>query len=511
MANIIKCIVIAVFVMFISTNQAQDYGSTDFHATGDKEAHAAFTIGLLKMHNFEFEDARASFQEAIEIDSDFTMAYWGEALSYEQSFWRRYETEKSRAVLSRLGDTPEARAAKAVTQREKDYLATVEILFGEGEQREREESYSVALKDLSEKYPDDLDAKALYALSILVTTYGGRDYARYMRAGAITEEIMDVNPRHPGGLHYNIHSYDDPIHGPLGLRAARLYDKVAPSAVHALHMVSHIYYSLGMWEEGVDRNIRSYDEAVKRLASPDDLYGHQAFHSLTWVPYAFQQMGENAKALEYIAKISKQVEQYGEEHAVTRENFAKVRAAYIVDTQEWDSELADVKISHKGLSDYAHATDIYTNGLIAINRGDLEQARVELGKMEGDMMGDAMEGMGNMPGMVMTSGKRSDVAPGLYRLALQGQIALAESDNETAVELISQAEQIEGALPSEYGPAVPVQPMAELLADVYAQIGDKELAREYYELSLSRAVGRIRSVNGLNTLENSNASIASGE
>lgn len=246
MMNIFISSVLAVFVVFFSAAQAQDYGSTNFHATGDKEAHSAFTLGLLKMHNFEFEDARASFQKAIQIDSDFTMAYWGEALSHEQAFWRRYDTEKSRQILARLGDTPQARAAKAVTQREKDYIASIEILFGEGSQKEREGGYSGALKKLHEKYPDDLDAAAFYALSILVTTYGGRDFSRYMRAAAITEDILDVNPRHPGALHYNIHSYDDPIHGPLGLRAARVYSEVAPAAVHALHMGSHIYYPIGV-------------------------------------------------------------------------------------------------------------------------------------------------------------------------------------------------------------------------------------------------------------------------
>lgn len=182
---ILSSVFVGFFVIYLTIVQAQNYGSTDFHASGSEEAHAVFTTGLLKMHNFEFEDARSSFQEAILIDPDFTMAYWGEALSYEHSFWRRYETEKSREVLSRLGVTPEARAARAVTQREKDYLASIEILFGEGTQQEREIAYSNALKQLHEKYPEDLDAAAFYALSILITTYGGRGFARYMRAGAI--------------------------------------------------------------------------------------------------------------------------------------------------------------------------------------------------------------------------------------------------------------------------------------------------------------------------------------
>jgi len=264
---------------------------------------------------------------------------------------------------------------------------------------------------------------------------------------------------------------------------------------------------MGMWDEGIERNVRSFEAAVARQDDPDDEYGHQAYHSLTWIPYGYQQQGKNKQAREYIAKIQKQMKLHNSaENAKHRNNLAKTRASYVVDTQEWDSDLANLKISHKGLSDYAHVTDIYAQGLIAIKRGDLDLAREELAKMEGDMMGgmmggkDSMDKMGSMAGMVMTSGKRSEVAPSLLRLALQGQMALAEGKHEKALELIQKAEKIEGALPSEYGPPVPVQPMAELLADVYAEIGDKDMARKYYEISLERAVGRVRSLNGLSKL-----------
>ena len=208
-----RTVAVTILIGLALTGQAQtqeDYGYTEFEASGSPEAHQVFLRGLLQLHNFEYEDARASFQEASSIDSDFTMAYWGEALSYEHSFWGRFNIEESRAVMARLGATPEARAAKAQTQREKDYLHTLEVLFSEGTQEERELRYSDALRELHEKYPDDLDAAAFYALSILFTTYGGRDYTRYMQAAAIAEEILDKNPLHPGALHYSIHSYDDP-------------------------------------------------------------------------------------------------------------------------------------------------------------------------------------------------------------------------------------------------------------------------------------------------------------
>ena len=157
-------------ILSLAVQAQENYGMTEFEATGAAEAQPAFLRGLLQLHNFEYPDARASFQEALAIDPDFGMAYWGEALTWEHTFWRRYDLEQSRAVLQRLGPTPEARAARMQTQREKDYLASIEILFGEGAQDERNLAYSEALKALHEKYPDDLDAAALYALSILVVS-----------------------------------------------------------------------------------------------------------------------------------------------------------------------------------------------------------------------------------------------------------------------------------------------------------------------------------------------------
>lgn len=466
----------------------QSYGRTEFQASGSPKAHEVFLTGLLQLHNFEFDDARASFQEALSIDRNFTMAYWGESLSYEYSFWREYDTEASRAVLSRLGATPEERASKAQTAREKAYLHTVEILFGEGSQQEREVGYSAALRRLHEQYPEDLDAAAFYALSILVTTYDGRDAARYMRAAAITEEILDKNPVHPGALHYNIHSYDDPVHAPLGLRAAGNYVNVAPSAVHALHMGAHIYYALGMWEEGTDRNIRAFEEAVARQASPDDPYGGQAYHALTWLIYGLPQQGKREEARRRLALIEQQVERYGDDDPVHRQHYVATRASYIVDTQEWDSYYADVEIGHDGLRLDSIATDYYVQGLVALNRGDRSKARAALAAMGSE--DSVMNPERSRP-------ERSVMVPRLLRLALEGQIELVAGHTNKSLALIEQAVELEAGLPFGNGPAVPVQPMAELLADTYLTLGDHRMAKKYYELSLQRSVGRERSRLGL--------------
>ena len=481
LAGLLLNLVAAGAVSAGSTAAFDIYGTTDFHASGDPKAHEVFIQGLLKLHNFEYEDARASFLAVQEIDADFAMAYWGEALTWENPLWNRFNTEASRAVLARLGATPEERAAKFETDREKAYLRSIEALFAEGSQQEREIAYSAALNEIYTAYPDDLDAAALYALSLLTTSYGGRDFSLYMRSGAITEGILDVNPRHPGALHYQIHSYDDPVHAPLGLRAAKLYAEVAPSAIHALHMGSHIYYALGMWDLGLERNTRSFEEAVSRQPSPEDEYGNQAYHALTWVIYGLNQVGKSGEAAEKLALIEDQVSRYdGKMH---RQNFIAGRASYLVDSGDWDNPVASLSVSYDGLDPFSLATDHYVKGLLALNKGNEAGARAALAALGG-------------ADPVMVRNRRAMV-PRLLHLELEGQIELAAGNKEQAIVLMEEAAELESSVSPAYGPAQPVQPAAELLADTYLAIGDYESARHNYELSLKSFVGRQRSLAGL--------------
>ncbi|PYQ63020.1 MAG: hypothetical protein DMF53_11485, partial [Acidobacteria bacterium] len=213
-------------------------GEVSFANSGSPAAQASFLRGLALLHNFEYEDAAAEFHKAQAIDPGFAMAYWGEAMTYTHPVWMQQNAAAARAALGRLGATPEARLAKAKTERERDYLRAVEILYGDGTKEERDFRYADAMAALHQRYPDDVDATAFYALSLLGTAHQGRDFAVYMKSAALLEEVFPTHQHHPGVLHYLIHSYDDPIHAPLGLRAARLYGTVAPNAGHALHMTS---------------------------------------------------------------------------------------------------------------------------------------------------------------------------------------------------------------------------------------------------------------------------------
>src|SRR5438132_2128364 len=243
-------ILVLTFVLLLCTTAAlgqQAYGEVAFVNSGPGAVQADFLHGLAQLHNFEYDDAAEHFRKAQQIAPDFALAFWGEAMTKNHALWHEEDVAAARLILKRLGLTPEARLAKALTEREKLYLQSIEVLFGDGAKEERDRRYESVLAELHRKFPEDVDAASFYALAILGTAEHGRAFASYMRAAAVLEEVSPQHPRHPGVVHYLIHSYDDSIHAPLGLRAARIYAKIAPEAGQAQHMTTQLFRALGTW------------------------------------------------------------------------------------------------------------------------------------------------------------------------------------------------------------------------------------------------------------------------
>ena len=459
---------------------AEQYGTTDFHASGDPEAHALFIRGLVMLHNFEYEDAREVFRQARSLDPDFVMAYWGEALTHEHPLWNQQNLPAARAVLAQLAPSAGGRIGRAQTEREKAYIHSVNVLFGEGNARERDYAYSAALEAISETWPEDVDARALYALSVLTTSHDGRDFYKFMQAGAITEELMDRAPRHPGVLHYNIHSYDDPVHAPLGLRAADVYSEVAPAAVHALHMPSHIYFALGDYERAGHLNARSFEAALERIKEKNLSYNGQAYHSLSWLLYSRLQEGRFDEARRLVGYAEQEWKKA--DTPTNRNGFIVCRSNYIIDTQAWDDPLLDLEVSYDKVWPSTIAMDQYIMGLQALHRGGAAKTR---GIVESFVRSPSPD-----------SKNIRAAAPTVLKLLLEGRLVVAEGKREQGLALMQQAVELEQTLAPAIGPAMP-QPAAEALADVYLETGAPDQARENYELALTRAVNRRRSVEGL--------------
>ena len=255
---------IAVLIVASPSPARAQVGRVAFPNSGSPAAQASFLAGLAQLHNFEYASAAELFRTAQQIDVGFALAYWGEAMTYNHAVWMEQDLGAARRVLDRLGPTSEARVAKGATARERGYLQAIEQLYGAGTKPARDIAYAAAMAEMHRSYPDDPDAAAFYALALLGTAHNGRDLAISMRAAAILEPVFHDHPDHPGAAHYLIHCYDDPIHAPLGLRAARVYATIAPSAGHAQHMTSHIFLALGMWDEVVAANeagVRVVDQA----------------------------------------------------------------------------------------------------------------------------------------------------------------------------------------------------------------------------------------------------------
>jgi len=248
-----------------ANNSESQLGDIQLKVTGTEAAQPHFEKGLLLLHSFEYEDAREAFLAAQEEDPKFAMAYWGEAMTFHHSLWLRQEKDKAVAALEKLAPSKEERIQLTGTELEKDFMTGAEILFGEGTKVERDVAYKNHMEKLTTKYPKNHEVSALYAISLLGATGEGRDNEIYGKSAKIAQGIIKENPNHPGALHYLIHAFDDPEHAPLAKLAADSYSKVAPDAAHALHMPSHIYVSMGLWDEVVILECKYKTNGKKRI------------------------------------------------------------------------------------------------------------------------------------------------------------------------------------------------------------------------------------------------------
>ena len=451
-----------------------DLGTTHFPTSGAPRAQRDFLRGLLLLHSFEYDAARRAFQAAERTDPNFAMAYWGEALTYNQTLWGEQDLDAARLALTNLAATPEQRAAKAGTARERSYLASVEQLYGAGDKTHRDANYSAALGELARTYPDDLDARSLYALSILGLSNGVRNVRNYMRAAAEAEAVYDIDKHHPGALHYLIHAYDDPIHAPLGLRAARLYGKVAPAASHAQHMPSHIFFALGMWDEAIDANVASL-----RIARAQHDGG---YHSLVWLVYAYLQKDRRHEAEELVRSVAHDVDAGPSKD--NRIRLAYARAIWLVETRGAEGADALSSVDNSGIASigYFNAHD-FARGITA--GAKTGEARAALARLQA-----RTEAARIAPKGVVADWHDNVTAVELEQAtimatALGGTIQYYEGDRKAGLARIREAIAAADREEFEYGPPWSVKPLDELLGDLLLAEGRPDEAAAAFEKTLA--------------------------
>jgi tetratricopeptide (TPR) repeat protein len=466
-------------------------GRITFPNSGNAAAQPHFLRGVLLMHSFEFDDAAEAFREAKKADPAFAMAYWGEALTHTHPLWRYQNRDAALAVLAQFAPTSEARRARTPTERERDYLATLDVLYAPGEEAEVLAGYARAMAALSAKYPDDDEARAFHAVAILATNVGRRDFAVDARAAALVEDIYQRNPEHPGALHYMIHAYDNPVLAPLGLRPARRYGRIAEHAAHALHMTSHIFLALGMWDDSVAANEASFAAAKARVERKGLGPNEQGYHAYLWLAYSYLQQGRLADARTVVSHTYELLGQAKSRRVAY--HYAYARAHLVVDGELWrdlppDADAALVPPAPR-------AASLFADGLAAARRRDVADAERVLASLQSLSTSGGHEPHHGPAQGTLSPAEREGIA--VTRIQLEGVVALGKGDRDRGLKLLQEAATAEDVMPYEYGPPFPVKPSRELLGEALLQAGRPAEAAEQFKLALKRNPGRALALRGL--------------
>ena len=466
--------------------QQGDLGRIDFPTSAPAEAQKHFLRGALLLHSFEYDDAAEEFREAQKAAPGFAMAYWGEAMTYNHPLWMEQDAGAGRKVLALLAPTADARHAKAPTEREKMYLEAVEALYGPGDKASNDRAYAEAMRRLHDKFPEDENAAAFYALALLGTCEGVRDTATYMKAAAVAEEVFAKNPLHPGAVHYLIHSYDDPVHAPLGMRAARVYARIAPAAGHALHMPSHIFFASGMWEEAAASNTAAWQASLDRAARKKLGADDHNYHALFWLEYADLQMGRYGDARKALRAMEEDAGRSGSDRA--KMHLDMMRAAWVVETRRFDDDVA------RALTGGERGVTLFAEGLSASVTKDRERLAKTAAAIGKETSGGHGHGGGSMYAMGRASGASADAA---LKKELEALLASADGDGPRALALAKEAVAAEDGMSFEFGPPAVAKPAHELYGELLAAAGKPAEARAEFERSLARAPNRALSLLGL--------------
>ena len=498
-----------VFVVMVGlgavwAQQTTQTGRVVFPNSGSQTAQADFLRGVAWLHSFGYEDAIDAFRAAQKADPNFALAYWGEAMSFSQPLWFYEELPQARAALARLAPTPEARLAKATTERERGYMRAVEALFGAGEKTSRAAAHAQAMAKVAAANPGDDEAQAFFALALLATLpRGDASLPLRRQAGGMAETVFARSPRHPGAAHYILHAYD---HGTLagrGLAAARAYAKIAPASSHALHMPAHTFLQVGLWDEAAVSDEGSWNASIAWANRRGLPISSRDYHSLGWLQYEWTQQGRFAKTKTAIALVDDAIKAgsgvrdpgsgirapqhagghgYGESEigrgsglAALRNDRGSMRARYIIESERW-SEM-------KGQSTFDNIEELFAIGLSAVNLADAARVQSTIAEFRN----------ASAPAQAPELREQAEV---MLR-EMEALDLFARGQHAAAFAMMDRAVALQARMPRPIGRPFPVKGADELYAELLFQVGRPKEAVVWFDRTLARTPNRSRAVLGL--------------
>jgi hypothetical protein len=457
-----------------SLGQSDDnqLGTVHFETSCKPEAQKLFDRGMLYQHSFWYRASQQAFGDALKADPECGIAYWGIALSL---LWNPHVPTPAKNLAEGAEAIAKGKGISAKTQRERDYLDALGAMYADYDKldhRTRMQSYTKAMEQLAQRYPNDDEAQIYYALALNTSASpADKTYTNQLKGAAILEPIAIRQPQHPGVAHYLIHLYDYPPIAERGLEAARRYAKVAPASAHAQHMPSHIFTRVGYWQESIASNTES-----SRVAKADH-EGHDQLHAMDYVVYAYLQLGQDKKAASVIDEMNA-VTGFTETFIAGPYALAASPARYAVERGDWKAAAA-LPVRPSPLP-HVQAVTHFARALGAARSGDPEAAKIDIAKLAElrDKLRDARDAYWSeqvdIQRQVATAwqlyaeGKRED--------ALNAMSAAADAEDKTEKHPVT--------------PGVPI-PARELYGVMLLESGNSSEALAAFEATLRKEPNRL--------------------
>ena len=449
----------------------------------------AFNQGVELLHSFEYDEAEKVFAGIIDRNPGCAMAYWGVAMSNFHPLWAPPTGDELKKGAGALV------IAQGITQkskREQDYINALAAYYSDWERVDhltRCRRFEAAMDALYRSYPADTEAAIFYALALTAAADpADKSRSKQRKAGALLTAMAPKMPHHPGIIHYLIHTYDYPELADLALPAARKYAAVAPSSAHALHMPSHIFTRLGLWDDCIASNLVSVASA-RCYAEAAGIKGHwdEELHGMDYLVYAYLQKGEDSLAKQQWDSLAEMKAVYPMNFKVAYA-FAAIPSRYLLERRDW-AEAAHLTLYPANFPwkdfPWQEAIFHFTRGLGAAHLGRIDSAKAELAVL--GVIHDRLvaEKDNYKAGQVLIQMKTLEA----WTLFQQGKVSAAVTEMRTAADLEDRTEK---------HPVTPceVLPAQELLGDLLLAAGRPREALEAYTDDLKGHPGRRNGLHG---------------
>lgn len=467
----------------------KQFGSVNFDISGSEGVKKDFNLAIALLHSFEYDEAEKVFARIIDAAPECAMAYWGVAMCNFHPLW----TPPSESELKKGVKAVEiAKDIRQKSKRETAYIQAIASFYDNWDKaghHTRCTRFEKGMEKVYAAYPKDKEAAVLYALALDASADpADKSFKNQKKAGYILSSLYPAEPNHPGIAHYIIHTYDYPGLAELALPAARKYASVAPSSAHALHMPSHIFTRLGLWDECIRSNLASVASA-QCYAEAAGIKGHwdEELHGLDYLIYAYLQKGENApakKQWDYLAAIN---DVYPVNFKVAYA-FAAIPSRFLLENKAWEKaaklEVHPANFPWKNFP-WQEAIVHFTRLMGAIHTGKMTSAKTELQTL--NRLYDTLTAQKDTykANQVQVQIKTS-----------QAWMQLKEGKNKEALALMNVAAGMEDN--TEKHPVTPgeVLPAKELLGDMLLKIHEPGKALQAYEADLQTHPNRFNGLYG---------------